>query len=65
MVVYLRGRDGSKLGGRTGAEIFCMELGLQLHFGLKDDCSKFLTEIFAILKTIDSVAGPFRIRHLI
>ena len=45
MVVYLRGRDGSKLGGRTGAEIFCMELGLQLHFGLKDDCSKFLTEI--------------------
>ena len=47
----------SKLGGGTDAEVFCRELGPELHFRLNDDCSMFQAEIFAILKAIKAIAG--------
>ena len=42
--------DGSKLGGGTGAGVFCREFGLELHFRLTNNCRVFQAEIFAILK---------------
>ena len=53
--------DLSKLGGSTGAGVFCTELGLELLFRLNDDCRVFQAEIFTILKAIQ---GPLRIRNL-
>ena len=49
--------DGSKLGGGTGARVFCRQLGLELHFRWNDDCSMFQEEVFAVLKTIEAIAG--------
>ena len=59
MVEYSRGRDdkSEKLGGGTGAGVFCRELSLILHFRLNNDCSVFQTEIFTILKAIEVIAG--------
>ena len=63
--------DGSKLGGGTGAGVFCRELGLELQFRL-NACSVFQVEIFAILNAIvllrlgsdgDLVVGPGPICH--
>ena len=33
--------DGTEIGGGTGAGVFCRELGLELHFRLKDDVACF------------------------
>ena len=49
--------DGCKLRGGTDAGVFCWKLGRELHFRVNDDCSVFQAEIFAILKSIDVVAG--------
>ena len=54
--------DGSKLGGGTGAGVFCRELDLELHFRLNDDCSVFQADIFAILKAFEAI-GPLRNRN--
>ena len=34
-----------------------MELDLELHFRLNDDCSVFQAKIFAILKATEAIAG--------
>ena len=49
--------DRSNLGDCTGAEVFCRELGLELHFRLNDGCSVFHAEIFAVLKAIEAIVG--------
>ena len=65
MVVSSRSRSicicthASKLGGSTGAGVFCRKLDPELHFKLNGDCL-FQAEIFAILKTIEAIArGAF------
>ena len=50
--------DGSKLGVGTGAGVFCRELSFEHHFRLTDDCRVLQAEIFAILKTIETIACP-------
>ena len=49
--------DGSKLGGSTGAEVFCRELCLELNFRLNNDYSVFQSDIFAILRAIKAISG--------
>ena len=60
MVGYSSGNPSlSKLGGDTSAGVFCRELGLELHFGLKNDCRVFQAKIFTILKAIEAIdSGP-------
>ena len=49
--------DRITVGRGTGARVFCRELGFELHFMLKNNCSVFQTEIFAILKAVEAIAG--------